>query len=147
VLKILGRHLLIKACNYFVILLLAFHVSQPYKRTEFTLKLNRRCFVPVEYALEFQILCSASNDMRAFCILVATSGILKCTKLIVPTCVCVCFVYNLASQFEKKTEIVLFKNKVLRKEYNNDVSVMNWKQLYSEGVYNLCFTYCCYAMK
>jgi hypothetical protein len=41
----------------------------------------------------------------------------------------------------KKPEIVLFKNKVLRKEYNNDVSVMNWKQLYSEGVYNLCVTY------
>jgi hypothetical protein len=37
--KILRRHLLIKTCNCFVIVLLAFHVSQPYKRTDFTLDL------------------------------------------------------------------------------------------------------------
>jgi hypothetical protein len=55
--KILRSHLLLKTCNYIVLVVLAFHVSQPCKRTDFTLELNRRRFVRVEYALEFQILC------------------------------------------------------------------------------------------
>jgi hypothetical protein len=52
--KILRRHLLIRTCNCFVIVLLAFHVSQPYKWAEFTLELNGRSFVPVECPLEFR---------------------------------------------------------------------------------------------
>jgi hypothetical protein len=71
--KILQRHLLIKTCNCFVIVLLAFHVSQPYKRTNFTLELNRQSFISMEYALDFQTLYSALNAMHAFCTLVATS--------------------------------------------------------------------------
>jgi hypothetical protein len=72
--KFLLRHILINTCNCFVIVLLAFHVSQPYERTDFTLELNRRSFIPMEYALAFQVLCSAPNAMRAFCVLcVATS--------------------------------------------------------------------------
>jgi hypothetical protein len=38
--KILRRHVLIKAYNCFVTVLLAFHVSQQYKRTDFTLELR-----------------------------------------------------------------------------------------------------------
>jgi hypothetical protein len=65
--KFLVRHILIKTCNCFVIVLLAFRVSQPYEKTDFTLELNRRSFIPMEYALTFQVLCSAPNAMRAFC--------------------------------------------------------------------------------
>jgi hypothetical protein len=83
--KILRRHLLIKTCNCFVILLLAIHVLQPYKRTDFTLKLNRRSFVPMEYTIEFQILSSAPNALRAFCILVAASiSVPPLSSIIIP---------------------------------------------------------------
>jgi hypothetical protein len=43
--KILRRHSLIKTCNSSVKVLLAFRVSQQYKRTDFVLELNRRSFV------------------------------------------------------------------------------------------------------
>jgi hypothetical protein len=46
--KILPGHLLINTCDCFVIVLLAFHVSQPCKRTDLTLELNRRSFDPME---------------------------------------------------------------------------------------------------
>jgi hypothetical protein len=63
--KILRRHLLIKTCTCLVIVLLAFHILQLYKRNDFTLEWNRPSFFPMEYASEFHILSSALNAMHA----------------------------------------------------------------------------------
>jgi len=47
------RHLLAKNCNLLEVAFVTFHVSDPHKRTDFTLVLNIRIFVFLDIVFDF----------------------------------------------------------------------------------------------
>jgi len=83
--RILLRQLLIKVCNFLVVVLVILHVSAPYSSTDFTLELNRRIFVYNDNTLELQMFLSYINAPLVLPILALTSAsVPPCLSIIPP---------------------------------------------------------------
>jgi len=79
------RQLLIKVCNFFLVVLVGLRVSAPYSSTYFTLELNRRIVVCSDNTLELQMFLSCINVPLALPILALTSAsVPPCLSIILP---------------------------------------------------------------
>ena len=78
------RQLLMKACSFLMVMLVALHVSAPCSSTDFALELNRRIFVCNDNTLKLQMFLSCMNAPLALPILAITfASVPPCVLIIV----------------------------------------------------------------